>query len=55
MNLKRYYKMGFKRKCKVKIPNNTNYKSMLILHKRRFFGKYCHNTLIAEANLIDKY
>ena len=33
-------KWGFKRNCKVKIPNISNCKSLLILHKQRF---YCKN------------
>lgn len=48
-------KWGFKRNCKVKIPNISNCKSMLILHKQRFFCKHCHNTFIAQTNLVDKY
>lgn len=48
-------KWGFKRNCKVKIPNISNCKSILILHKQRFFCKRCHNTFIAETNLVDKY
>ena len=48
-------KWGFKRNCKVKIPNISNCKSLLLLHKQRFFCKHCHNTFIAETNLVDKY
>src|SRR5574344_1592122 len=47
-------KWGFKRNCKVKIPNISNCKSLLILHKQRFYCKHCHNTFIAETNLVDK-
>ncbi|MBP3461407.1 MAG: ISL3 family transposase [Bacilli bacterium] len=48
-------KWGFKRNCKIKIPNISNKKSLLILHKQRFYCKHCHNTFIAETNLVDKY
>lgn len=47
-------KWGFKRNCKVKIPNISNCKSLLILHKQRFYCKHCHNTFIAETNLVDR-
>ena len=42
-------KWGFKKNCKVKIPNISNCKSLLILHKQRFYCKNCHNTFIAET------
>ena len=48
-------KWGFKKNCKVKIPNISNCKSLLILHKQRFYCKHCHNTFTAETNLVDKY
>lgn len=47
-------KWGFKRNCKIKIPNISNCKSLLILHKQRFYCKHCRNTFIAETNLVDK-
>ena len=47
-------KWGFKRNCKIKIPNISNCKSLLILHKQRFYCKHCHNTFIAETNLVDR-
>ncbi|MBR3162355.1 MAG: transposase [Bacilli bacterium] len=36
------------------MPNICNYKSLLILHKRRFFYKHCNKSFIAEANLVYK-
>lgn len=48
-------KWGYKRNCKVKIPNISNCKSLLILHKQRFYCKHCHNTFIAETNFVDRY
>ena len=47
-------KWGFRKNCKIKIPNISNCKSLLILHKQRFYCKHCHNTFIAETNLIDR-
>lgn len=47
-------KWGFRKNCMIKIPNISNCKSRLILHKQRFFCKHCHNTFIAETSLIDK-
>ena len=47
-------KWGFRKNCKIKIPRISNCLSMLILHKQRFYCKHCHNTFIAETNLIDK-
>ena len=47
-------KWGFKRNCKVKIPNISNCNSLLILHKQRFYCKHCHNTFIAETTLVDR-
>ena len=45
---------GFKRNCKIKIPNISNCKSLLLLHKQRFYCKHCNNTFIAETNLVDR-
>ena len=47
-------KWGFRKNCKIKIPRISNCLSMLLLHKQRFYCKHCHNTFIAETNLIDK-
>ena len=47
-------KWGFKKNCKVKIPNISNCKSLLLLHKQRFYCKHCNNTFIAETNLVDR-
>ena len=47
-------KWGFKKNCKVKIPNISNCKSLLILHNQRFYCKNCHNTFIAETTLVDR-
>lgn len=47
-------KWGFRKNCKIKIPNISNCKSLLILHKQRFLCKHCNNTFIAETNLVDR-
>lgn len=47
-------KWGFRKNCIVKIPNISNCKSLLILHKQRFYCKNCHNTFIAETNLVNR-
>ena len=47
-------KWGFRKNCKIKIPNISNCKSLLILHKQRFLCKHCHNTFIAETDLVDR-
>lgn len=48
-------KWGFRKNCKIKIPNISNCKSLLILHEQRFYCKHCNNTFIAETNLVDRY
>lgn len=47
-------KWGFRKNCKIKIPNISNCKSILFLHKQRFLCKHCNNTFIAESNLVDR-
>ena len=47
-------KWGFRKNCIVKIPKVSNCKTRLILHKQRFFCKNCHNTFIAETNLVNR-
>ena len=47
-------KWGFRKNCKIKIPNISNCRSLLVLHKQRFYCKHCNNTFIAETNLVDR-
>lgn len=47
-------KWGFRKNCIIKIPNISNCKSLLILHKQRFLCKHCNNTFIAETNVVDR-
>ena len=48
-------KWGFKNNCKVKIPKISNWNSLLLLNKQRFYCKHCNNTFIAETNLVNKH
>ena len=48
-------KWVFRKNCIVKIPKQGNCLTRLILHKQRFFCKHCHNTFIAETNLVNKH
>lgn len=48
-------KWGFKLNCKIKIPKISNFNSLLILNKQRFYCKHCHNTFIAETGLVNKH
>ena len=47
-------KWGFRKNCKIKIPKISNYFSLLILHKQRFFCRNCNKSFIAETSLIDR-
>lgn len=47
-------KWGYRKNCIIKIPNISNCKSRLILHKQRFLCKHCNNTFIAQTDLVDK-
>ena len=46
-------KYGFKKNCKVKLPKVSNYNTILLLDKQRFYCKHCHSTFIANTNLVD--
>ena len=48
-------KWNWKRNCKVILPKVSNYNTILLLDKQRFFCKHCHSTFIAESPLIDKW
>ena len=47
-------KWGFRKNCKIKNNKISNYFSLLILHKQRFFCRNCNKTFIAETSLINK-
>ena len=46
-------KYGFKKNCNVKLPKVSNYNTILLLDKQRFYCKHCHSTFIANTNLVD--
>lgn len=46
-------KYGFKKNCKVKIDKVSNFKTLLLLDKQRFYCKEYHSTFIATNNLVD--
>ena len=46
-------KYGFKKNCKVKIDKVSNFKTLLLLDKQRFYCKDCHSTFIATTTLVD--
>lgn len=46
-------KYGFKKNCKVKLPKVSNYNTILLLDKQRFYCKHCHSTFIANTDLVD--
>ena len=48
-------KYGFKKNCNVKIPKVSNFKTILLLDKQRFYCKYCCSTFIATTDLVDYY
>lgn len=47
-------KWGFRKNCIIKLPKQGNCFTRMILHKQRFFCKHCHNTFIAETNLVNR-
>ena len=46
-------KWNWKRNCKIKIPKVSNYNTILLLDKQRFYCKHCHRTFIATTNIVD--
>ena len=48
-------KWDWKRNCKVILPKVSNYNTILMLDKQRFYCKHCHSTFIDESNEINKY
>ena len=45
-------KWDWKRNCKIRIPKVTNYNTILLLDKQRFYCKHCHHTFIAKTNVV---
>lgn len=46
-------KWNFKRKCKIKIPNVSKYKAILLLDKQRFLCKNCNHTFTASTEFVN--
>ena len=46
-------KWAFKKNCRVKLDKVSNYNTILILDKQRFFCKNCNSTFIASTSLVD--
>ena len=46
-------KWDWKRNCKVKMPKVSNYNTILLLDKQRFYCKHCHSTFTARTNVVD--
>ena len=44
---------GFKKNCKVKIPKVSNYNTLLLLDKQRFYCKHCNSTFTAKTSLVN--
>lgn len=48
-------KWDWKRNCKVILPKVSNYNTILLVDKQRFYCKHCHHTFIAESTDINKF
>ena len=44
---------GFDRNCLIKIPKISNFNTVLLLDKQRFYCKHCHSTFSAKTSLVD--
>lgn len=44
---------GFDRNCLIKIPKVSNFNTVLLLDKQRFYCKHCHSTFSAKTALVD--
>ena len=45
-------KWDWKRNCKIKIPKVSNYNTILLLDKQRFYCKHCHCTFTARTDVV---
>ena len=48
-------KWNFKRNCTIKLPKVSNFNTVLLLDKQRFFCKNCKHTFIAESPVVGKF
>lgn len=46
-------KWEFKKNCKIKLTKVSNYNTLLLLDKQRFFCKHCNHTFTASTNIVD--
>lgn len=46
-------KWNFKRNCKIKLTKVSNYNTVLLLDKQRFYCKHCKRTFTASTNVVD--
>ena len=44
---------GFDKNCLVKLPKVSNFNTILLLDKQRFYCKHCHSTFTARTSLVD--
>ena len=44
---------GFDKNCLVKLPKVSNFNTILLLDKQRFYCKHCHRTFTARTSLVD--
>lgn len=46
-------KWNFKRNCKIKLTKVSNYNTILLLDKQRFYCKHCNRTFTASTNIVN--
>lgn len=46
-------KWDFKKNCKIKLTKVSNYNTLLLLDKQRFFFKHCNHTFTASTDIVD--
>ena len=46
-------KWDFKKNCRIKLTKVSNYNTLLLLDKQRFFFKHCNHTFTASTDIVD--
>ena len=46
-------KWDFKKNCKIKLTKVSNYNTLLLLDKQKFFCKHCNHTFTASTDIVD--
>lgn len=46
-------KWAFDKNCLIKLPKVSNFNTILLLDKQRFYCKHCHKTFSARTSLVD--